>query len=297
MRWPFGAMVFMLLAAAFAGERTYHYSSHSDNARPYLQAISAPGAGVRVELPEGQTIRAGIVTHHFLASGMMARFFDALRARCSPRSIVLIGPDHFHRGLGRVSVSSLPWKTPFGVLNTDDRILHQIEAAIRLPEDPEAFTGEHSVGVLVPFVKYYFPHARVVTVLVDVRAHGPRLKELRRVVASLMRDPGVLVLLSMDFSHDSIAQIADERDKQAQRVISEMNTGKVDELQVDARRGLWVLLGALNDLGGAQLQVLEHSNSARLTGNPGQRDVTSYFTMVFTAPSPLRGGGATSAQR
>ncbi|MGO8788279.1 MAG: AmmeMemoRadiSam system protein B [Terriglobia bacterium] len=72
------------------------------------------------------------------------------------------------------------------------RIVQQVKEATGFPEDPEAFTGEHSVGVLIPFVKYYFPHTRVVPILVDVNAQENRLKELRRVLSVFLQDPHVL---------------------------------------------------------------------------------------------------------
>jgi len=221
------------------------------------------------------------VTHHFLASGLMVRFFEALRAETSPETIILIGPNHFHHGSANISLSSLPWKTPFGIVETDRSIVQRIKAATSLPEDPEAFTGEHSVGVLVPFLKFYFPHSRVVALLVDVNAQENRLKELRGLLSGFFGNPKVLVLLSMDFSHDSIASIANSRDERAQQAISALDLSKVKELNVDCRKGLWLLLASLKDLGQVKTQVNEHTNSARLTGKLNQPDVTSYFTIYF----------------
>jgi hypothetical protein len=56
---------------------------------------------------------------------------------------------------------------------------------------------------------------------------------------------------------------------------------KVKELNVDCRKGLWLLLASLKDLGQVKTQVNEHTNSARLTGKLNQPDVTSYFTIYF----------------
>jgi AmmeMemoRadiSam system protein B len=97
-----------------------------------------------------------------------------------------------------------------------------------------------------------------------------------------LEDPKYLVILSMDFSHNSVASIADFRDRQAQQAISNLDLSKMEELNVDCRKGLWLLLASLRDLGQVKVQVSEHSNSARLTGNPQQPDVTSYFSMFFT---------------
>jgi hypothetical protein len=271
----------LLLLTLPAGVRTHHYSWWSDNPQPFLDAIRTTKTAPPPKLAAGQRICAGIVTHHFLASGLMVRFFETLRAESSPETIILIGPNHFHHGLANISLSSLPWKTPFGVMETDPRIVPQIKAAVNLPEDPEAFMGEHSVGVLIPFLKYYFPHSRVVPVLVDVNAQEKPLKELRGLLLGFMGSPKFLVLLSMDFSHNSVASIADSRDAQAQQAISGLDLSKMEGLNVDCRKGLWLLLASLRDLGEVKVQVSEHSNSARLTGNPHQPDVTSYFSVFF----------------
>jgi len=274
--------VCIIAFAVQAGVRTSHYSFWSDDPQPYLRAIQQTTPGALPQLHPGQTIRAGIVTHHFLASGLMVRFFQALSAGPTPDSVVLIGPNHFHHGSANVSFSSLPWKTPFGILETDQAMVQQLESAIHLPEDPEAFTGEHSLGVLIPFLKYYFPHGRVVPILVDVNARETALSATRGILAGWLRNPRVLVVLSMDFSHNSTADIADSRDHDAQQAISDLDLNRVEGLNVDCRKGLWLLMAGLLDLGSVKAQFVEHTNSSRLTGNPRQPDVTSYFTVYFT---------------
>jgi hypothetical protein len=273
---------FILLLAIAGGVRTYHYSWWSDNPQPYLDAIRKSSLTAPPTLAAGEKIRAGIVTHHFLASGLMVKFFKTLAADSSPETIILIGPNHFHHGLANISLSSLPWKTPFGVLETDRGIVQQLKAATGLPEDPEAFAGEHSVGVLVPFVKYYFPHTRVVTILVDVNAQENSVHALQGLLAGFLRNPQIVVVLSMDFSHDSNAPIADARDEHAQQVISAWDLSKVKELNVDCPKGLWLLLSAMKDIGTIKVQVSEHTNSARLTQKLSQPNVTSYFSIFFT---------------
>jgi AmmeMemoRadiSam system protein B len=234
-------------------------------------------------LPAGQRIRGGIVTHHFLASGLMVRFFAELAQQPSPKTIILLGPNHHHHGLANISFSSLPWKTPFGELPADQKLVHTIAAATELPEDREAFTGEHSVGVLIPFVKYYFPTAQIVPILVDLNAQSYPLRRLRAVLSSALENPDTLLLLSMDFSHNSVSSIADERDSEARAVISAMDTAKTEALHVDCRKGLWLLLESLKQVGCRSVLFREHTNSSLLTRNPTQPDVTSYFTIYFLA--------------
>lgn len=286
--WRRSAVLFLsfLLAAPYSWPRDRHYSFWSDNPKPFLTAIrnSAPS---QLRLTAGERIRGGIVTHHFLASGLMVRFFAELASHSSPKTIILLGPNHHHHGLANISFSSLPWKTPFGELPTDQTLVHAIAAATELPEDQEAFTGEHSVGVLIPFVKYYFPTSRVVPILVDLNAQSYPLHRLRDVISSALRNPDTLLLLSMDFSHNSISSIADQRDSEAQSVISAMDASKTETLHVDCRKGLWLFLESLKKDGYHNVLISEHTNSAQLIHNPNQPDVTSYFTIFFPVEASL----------
>jgi len=274
--------ILFVATASYSSPRAYHYTSWSDDPKPYLQAIQKSHASTHTAPASGEDIRAGIVPHHFLASALMVRFFGRLRAEASPETVLLIGPNHFHHGRASISLSSLPWKTPFGMMETDRSVTREIEDATGLPEDPEAFTGEHSVGVLVPLVKYYFPSCRLVPLLIDVNAEEPKLAALRSVLTGFLKNPQVLVLLSMDFSHNSDSRVAEMRDEEAERVISKLDVDKVASLHVDCHKGLWLLLSSLRDLGSVVVQVNEHSNSSHLTGNRKQTNVTSYFTVWFT---------------
>jgi len=276
----------LMLATSDAWSRDQHFSFWSDNPQPFLDAIRNSAGRTLPTLPVGDRVCGGILTHHFLASGLMVRFFAGLKPQAAPETIILLGPNHFHQGLADISISSLPWKTPFGVLQTDRQLVRQISNAIQLPEDTEAFTGEHSVGVLIPFLKYYFPHSRVVPVLIDVNADTNRLHRLREVLSAKMTSLKTLLLLSMDFSHDSVAPIADARDEQAQEVISSMDASKTGGLRVDCRKGLWLLLESLKQSRCDGVQINEHTNSAQLTGKSDQPNVTSYFTIYFLNAPP-----------
>jgi MEMO1 family protein len=277
----------LLLSCLFSSpdgwSRDRHYSFWSDNPKPFLAAIQNSAAPNAARLPAGERIRAGIVTHHFLASGLMVRFFATLASQSSPKTIILLGPNHHHHGLANISFSSLPWKTPFGELSADRRLVQAIAAATELPEDQEAFTGEHSVGVLIPFVKYYFPSSHIVPILVDLNADSHSLRRLRAVLSTALESRDTLLLLSMDFSHNSVASIAEERDSEARRVISTMDTTKTEALHVDCRKGLWLLLESLKQAGCHGVFFDEHTNSSQLTRSPNQPDVTSYFTIYFLA--------------
>jgi MEMO1 family protein len=284
MRSPLAIVLSALLLAgplSPASPRAFHFTFWSDNPQRFLRAIRDSATPAQLNSPPQQDFRAGIVTHHFLASGLMVRFFESMRAHADPDTIILLAPNHYHHGNADISLSSLPWKTPFGIMETNRALTREIAIATQLPEDTEAYTGEHSVGVLIPLLKYYFPRARIVPILIDANADEKKLQALRPILVRLLRDPKIFVLLSMDFSHNSTSAIADSRDALAQQAISSLEAANVDSLHVDCHKGLRLLLASLRTLGNLHAQIEEHSNSSILSANPKQTNVTSYFTVAF----------------
>jgi len=272
-------LAFLVLPSSPLSARSWHYSFWSDNPQKFLEVIdSQPAPPIR---PHPGIFRAGIVTHHFLAHRLMVDFFQCLKICSSPKKIFLIGPNHYYQGTQPVSLSSLPWKTPFGSLRTDRSLVARMKTRLGLPEDPDAFSGEPSLGVLIPFVKFYFPDSKIVPVLLKPDVPEPMLERFGDQLLEFLGQPSHVIILSMDFSHDCPSETADAADQAAQEAITFLRDGQTSTLHVDCRSGLRALLKTLRRLDNIQADFRDHTNSAILTGHRDQTNVTSYFTIFF----------------
>jgi AmmeMemoRadiSam system protein B len=176
-----------------------------------------------------------------------------------------------------MALSGLDWKTPFGVVAADRPVVRALrEQLILAPEDPELFFGEHSIGVLVPFVRRYFPGARIVPIIVNNRLSPGRQ---RRLVAALRKlsGPDVHVLLSMDFCHDKPPLQAASLDAIAADAIRRKAFKEIKDLDIDCRVGLSLLLRLFPT---ARVQEIAHSDTAMVVRQQ-LKTVTSYFTFCF----------------
>ncbi len=269
-----------LSASAYA--RTENFSFYSDEPGKYLAAINAVGQRPESACVDGKAnLRAGIVTHHLLAIGLENEFFSCLSRQAKPERIVLIGPDHYGQSMDRIAVSPLPWKTPFGILEPDVSAAAAIKESLGLNNDPEAFSGEHSIGVLVPFIRYYFPESRIVPIIIQRNVDIAKQTKLKKILSHFLDDPKTLVLLSMDFAHNQTSDEADRRDERAMKVIEKLDYRQTNGLDIDCHPGLKILLAALSDRKGIRVQFLNHSNSAKITKQMNLTNVTSYFTILF----------------
>lgn len=276
-----GIFIFMLSPfPVFA--RTHHYTSFSDRPELFLKAIAdyknLPHAECELK---GKAVRAGIVTHHFLANGMMVDFFECLASQTKPERIILIGPDHFRKGLHGISLSSLPWKTPFGEMKADTAVIQEIKHTLALEEDVEAFSGEHSVGILIPFIRYYFPKSKIIPILLQKQPPHRLLTLLVQFMRQYADDPKTVILLSMDFSHNQTSDEADRRDAISKDAIQNFKLDQIDKLDIDSPWGLFLLMAVMKDSGNREVYFRHHSNSSKITGIKDQKNVTSYYTTFF----------------
>src|SRR5208283_5298480 len=107
-----------------------HYSVFSDRPGFYEETISAArkhiGNQRRSSSDSAGDVRWGIVSHHLLIRKLIAEFFLRLSEEVHPKTIVVIGPNHFSQGHHTIAVSRLSWKTPFGAVNTNQEIVNML---------------------------------------------------------------------------------------------------------------------------------------------------------------------------
>lgn len=146
---------------------------------------------------------AGVVPHAGwqYSGAVAAKVFRTLRERGSPRSFVLLGAVH-RWGVDRNAVyASGSWQTPLGPVEVDELLAREL--LLRLPrdlaEDPAAHEGEHSLEVQVPFIRHFFPEAKIVPIAVPPGPGAVALGEgLGRALSG--RDDAV-VIGSTDLTH------------------------------------------------------------------------------------------------
>jgi len=139
----------------------------------------------------------GIVSPHagYVYSGQVAAHaFSRIEPGFSG-TFVVIGPSH-HGYL--TSASAIPWETPLGPIDTDTAFVE----ALDIPVDEASHKEEHSVEVQLPFIRYRFPRARVVPIMMGEQdpAHAAAVAE-KIVAAERLTKREIRVVASSDFSH------------------------------------------------------------------------------------------------
>lgn len=223
----------------------------------------------------------GIVPHHLLAGKYIATFFETLKKQ-KPSVVVIIGPDHFSRGRGKISATARDWKTPFGEVRTDTKLLNTLREKVSITIDEEVIKEEHSVYGVVPFVARSLPKTEVIALALRGDMTSEESQEFARVLGEVLPKDAV-VIASIDFSHYQRVEVADFHDELSRAVIQSFDYDRLKNLEIDSIPSLETLLRYLELRGAQKIATSFSDNSERITGARDVVETTSYFIPFFVA--------------
>ncbi len=232
------------------------------------------------EIAKRDDIYSIIVPHHLLASVYIAKLIKMSSGR-NIKTVVVIGPNHENIGSSPIATVKAGWNTAFGYADTQDELVDKLAADLELKPDLEAFASEHSVGAIVPFIKYYLPQARIVPIIFSSYASlGQAEKVSQWLKDNLPADS--LVIVSTDFSHYLNKEQADKNDEITRRLIMDRDWGKIATLDNDYVDSPISLATALEyaQKNVLRTEIIANNNSFNLSViKPAE--TTSYFAIVF----------------
>lgn len=106
----------------------------------------------------------GIVPHAgwFYSGSIACRVIASLQDENKTDTIILFGA-HMHRQSKPFILQSGALETPFGHIQVDEELTEKICGAISIrPQSPDRFPDENTLELQYPFIKYFFPEAKIV---------------------------------------------------------------------------------------------------------------------------------------
>jgi AmmeMemoRadiSam system protein B len=180
-------------------------------------------------------------------------FFAAMGRKKDIKRVVILGPIHDKREKGIFLSNSHSFFTPLGNIQVDQTVSEQlafISKHIEINDIPHL--GEHSIEILLPFVKYCFPRALIVPILMGGEPKAQYIHDLARalktVISPLLSE--TLIVVSCNLSHDN--------DQEKARILAEKSLRLFSSKDVSALSSA-ILDGKLNSCGGALVLSLFES--------------------------------------
>ncbi len=274
----------------------------SASATALATALATASAAAAASTTEKQTVLAGITSHHFLAKNLIANFFQGIN-NYNIRRVILIGPDHFNYTIHDQTLahsSLLNWQTPFAVLNSGQNLINQLHQQALITIKDTAFRNEHSIYTLIPFIKYYFPEADVVPLILNPKKANSEFFDFGQTIKKNLDSSSTLLIVSSDFSHQLSLEKSQQTDLESIKTLNELNSAsnelnsannelnsasnelnlaKLETINCDCQPCLAVLLGYLADEN-YQFTLIDNKSSADFSDET-QETVTSYVSGYF----------------
>jgi MEMO1 family protein len=226
-----------------------------------------------------KTLRGGIIPHHLVASDNIANFFASIHPH--PKTIVLIGPNHYEKGDFNVITSEKAWKTPNGNVASDTGLIKELLDKNLVKVDDNIITNDHSVASFPSFIQYFLPETKVVPMVVK---SGFSMSDTETLASYLAQLPAeVFFIASVDFSHYLPKDIAFQRDTITKKAMETKNYEAIYRLNndyLDSPPSLVLLMKIMEKRGAKQMQIFAHTNSAEYPLSH-QKSTTSHFIIGF----------------
>jgi AmmeMemoRadiSam system protein B/AmmeMemoRadiSam system protein A len=215
--------------------------------------------------------------------------------------IIILGTNHTTPGLtGIVIYPKGGFASPLGVAEIDSSASEKLLKADKdVTANTSAFDKEHSVEVQVPFIKYFFPDARILPLIV-AEPDIEMCKKFAKALVSSIGNKKVLVVTSSDLSHYPQFDDAIKVDNNTLKTIAGLNPKKiVEEMEneldkntpqlVTCACGEAPILAAVsfaNEVGANRASIISYSNSGY---NPigSANKVVGYGAVVISEGKPF----------
>jgi MEMO1 family protein len=175
-----------------------------------------PGQLPRVN-PDGPRRLLGLVSPHagYMYSGPIAAHgYAALAADGVPDAFVVIGPNHGRGSWVSAIQTEGAWLTPLGEAAIDEALAADLAAALPgLTDNAQAFRGEHSLEVQLPFLQHLYGGEVKFVPLMMLDQEPEAAEAVGAALGQVLAGRNVVIIASTDMTHQEPRQVATEQDR------------------------------------------------------------------------------------
>jgi AmmeMemoRadiSam system protein B len=193
-------------------------------------------------------------------------------------TFVVIGPSH--QGY-QTCISQIPWETPLGIIDIDP----ELGSAIDLETDEISHRDEHSLEVQMPFIKYRFPRARILPILMGDQEMGASERLAMKVLEAISQSKrdDIRFVASSDFSHYVPIAAARENDSYAIEALASLDIPEFYRRIIRRRVSacgygpIAAVCHLCRERGARTGRLIRYATSGDVTGDP---DVVGYAAIA-----------------
>lgn len=222
-----------------------------------------------------------IAPHHSIDVTELNKFYRGLSEITQPAVVFVIGPNHYENGPAQIQTcQSCVYQTTIGDVAIDDPLTGRLVADKIAIDQPDTFPKEHAIYSQAPFIKRYFPEAKIVPILLPWKEPIDDVTKLSQWLDENL-PANSLVIGSVDFSHYLPLGAADFHDQTSAAVIRNFDFGSVYNLEIDSPSTIYAVLDLMRQRGYQQATELAHTNSGEDLHAPIEETTSHEYWAFF----------------
>ena len=200
-----------------------------------------------------------IVPHHLIAADVLVKFYDGLSKVTQPKLVIVISPNHYQNGDADIQTCQYcEYQSTNGSVALSSLRDTLVKDGIAKFND-ETFIQEHGIYNHAPFIKKYFPDAKIVPIVLKWKIPKEKNEALAEWLNKNLPEDS-LVIASVDFSHYIPVEAADFHDWSAYATIKNFDYDNVYDLEIDSPSSIYTVLKLMEKRGYQKAERLAHTN-------------------------------------
>ncbi|MFO7577806.1 MAG: AmmeMemoRadiSam system protein B [Pelovirga sp.] len=205
-----------------------------------------------------------------------------------PRRVILLGPNHYGRGAAVAVTGATVWQTPAGAVPVAvDLLEHLRTEAPELVVDERAHQQEHSLEVLLPFLRHCQPQLQIVPIALNHQLECADCVNLGHAIARAVSswDEPVLLVASSDMNHFLPARENTRLDALALDAMTAFDPQRLYQVVEDHHISMCgvlpvvTVMTAARDLGAQACDLVRYTHSGEQSGDNSR--VVGYAGMMI----------------
>jgi AmmeMemoRadiSam system protein B len=208
------------------------------------------------------SVSGAVLPHHDVVRDIRADFLKTLATKVTPKTIILVSPNHFGVGGTGVAVYSEALTTVYGNVPQNEEVITALSSA-GFSVDNAAFEFEHGIRSPLADIARYFNGIRVVPLMIKTDVTYDEVVRLGETLKAACEE--CLMLASVDFSHYQTAQVGALHDEVSIRALMRtdaqylFSAPEIDSPQTLALLGWWA-----RAQGTPSFMLVHHTNSGEI---------------------------------
>lgn len=236
----------------------------------------------------------GVISPHagFMFSGPVAAHgYFQLSLEKTPKTIILLGPNHQNIGEKISIMTSGQWETPLGVVEIDRVVVENIlvnDEEGFLYDDPKSHLYEHSIEVQLPFLQFIYPSNNFKIIPISIANQQlDIMRYLSQVIYKTISDrhEEFLLIASSDFNHYENQKSTEFKDSESIKEIIKMDSNLFydsihkNKASICGPGPISIVIETCKKLGIRKGELLKYATSGDVSGMFDE--VVGYASIVF----------------